>query len=227
MRSDRQTKNTAMKLLKIAALYVIVIGFISIALELAQSGNTFFSRNASFLAAAIFLYLPLIIIFIERGNPIDYGFGLGNIKSGILLYLLAMLICYPPFIYGVFLWQRYIVGAEISPGIPPNFSALVITQFIIVALPEEAFYRGYFQSRLDHLFVQRWCIFGTKFGLGLFLASFLFALGHVIVRGNILLINVFFPGVIFGFMRARTGSIAAGVALHATSNLLVVTLLAK
>jgi membrane protease YdiL (CAAX protease family) len=31
---------------------------------------------------------------------------------------------------------------------------------------------------------------------------------------------VFFPGLAFGWMRARTGSLAAGTAFHASCNLL-------
>jgi membrane protease YdiL (CAAX protease family) len=48
----------------------------------------------------------------------------------------------------------------------------------------------------------------------------LFALGHVLVDFNPQRLAVFFPALAFGWMRARTGSLAAGAVFHALCNLL-------
>ena len=56
-------------------------------------------------------------------------------------------------------------------------------------------------------------------GRTLLVTSALFALGHVLVDFNVQRSAVFFPALVFGWMRARTGSVAAGAAFHALCNL--------
>jgi membrane protease YdiL (CAAX protease family) len=57
-------------------------------------------------------------------------------------------------------------------------------------------------------------------GWALVVSSALFAVSHVAVIPNPQRLAVFFPALLFGWMRARTGSIAAGAAFHALCNLL-------
>jgi membrane protease YdiL (CAAX protease family) len=47
----------------------------------------------------------------------------------------------------------------------------------------------------------------------------LFAVSHLAVIPNPLRLAVFFPALLFGWMRARTGSIAAAAVFHALCNL--------
>jgi hypothetical protein len=52
------------------------------------------------------------------------------------------------------------------------------------------------------------------------LSSALFALGHFLVDFQPARLAVFFPALAFGWMRSRSGSIAAGATFHALCNLL-------
>jgi uncharacterized protein len=92
-----------------------------------------------------------------------------------------------------------------------------------VALPEELFYRGYLQPRLDglgeRLGARRWRVFGAEVGLGLPLASVAFAFAHVIAVWDPGRLSVFFPSLVFGWLRARTGSLWAACVFHALCNL--------
>lgn len=92
------------------------------------------------------------------------------------------------------------------------------TQLLVVAIPEELFFRGYLQGRFD----QRWGtsrrLLGASLGPGWLLSAALFALGHVLVDFNPERFAVFVPGLVFGWMRARTGSLAAGALFHALCN---------
>ena len=56
-------------------------------------------------------------------------------------------------------------------------------------------------------------------GRALVVSAALFAVGHVLVDGNPIRLAVFFPGLVFGWMRARTGSILPGLLFHAMCNL--------
>lgn len=94
----------------------------------------------------------------------------------------------------------------------------VFGQIVIIALPEEAFYRGYLQSRLDEALPFRVSIFGAKIGPSLVLTSAIFALGHLATIHSPMRLAVFFPSLLFGWLRARTGGIGASVAFHAACN---------
>jgi membrane protease YdiL (CAAX protease family) len=95
----------------------------------------------------------------------------------------------------------------------------VFGQLIIIALPEEAFYRGYLQSRLDDAMPQRLRVLGASVGPGIVVASVIFALGHFATIREPARLAVFFPSLLFGWLRARTRGIGAGVAFHASCNL--------
>jgi membrane protease YdiL (CAAX protease family) len=96
----------------------------------------------------------------------------------------------------------------------------ILGQLVVVALPEEAFFRGYVQTAFDRSFPRRVNVLGADVGLGLILASALFAVGHLATVWNPARLAVFFPSLVFGWMRARTGGIGAGVLFHATCNVL-------
>ncbi|HXU01770.1 MAG TPA: CPBP family glutamic-type intramembrane protease, partial [Polyangia bacterium] len=54
----------------------------------------------------------------------------------------------------------------------------------------------------------------------LIVSSVLFAVSHVVVIPNPQRLAVFFPALLFGWMRARTGSIVPGALFHALCNIL-------
>lgn len=101
-----------------------------------------------------------------------------------------------------------------------------LTHFLLIALPEEYFYRGYLQTRLDDYFQAR----GVRprflgFSPANWATSALFALGHLLIPigGSFLLARgaVFFPSLIFGWMRERSGSILPAVIFHGAANMMV------
>ncbi len=97
----------------------------------------------------------------------------------------------------------------------------VLIQLGLVALPEEVLYRGYLQPKLDQRFAQRWWVLGAQVGPGLFITAALFAVGHMAIEPGPYRLAVFFPALLFGWLRARTGSILAPVIVHAAANLLI------
>jgi membrane protease YdiL (CAAX protease family) len=53
------------------------------------------------------------------------------------------------------------------------------------------------------------------------MTSAIFAVGHLLTEPNPSRLAVFFPSLLFGWMRARTGGIGASVLFHAACNLFV------
>jgi membrane protease YdiL (CAAX protease family) len=91
-------------------------------------------------------------------------------------------------------------------------------QLFVIALPEEAFFRGYLQTRLDERWRPRWRVLGASLGPGWLISAAIFAVGHVLTTPSPGRLAVFFPALVFGWLRARTRGVGAGVAYHAACN---------
>lgn len=87
------------------------------------------------------------------------------------------------------------------------------SQLFWVAIPEEILFRGALQGLLQR---------GEKprhpFPPSVAWSSLLFALTHVLAEHSIWGLRVAVPGILFGVLRTRTGSILAPVLVHAASN---------
>jgi len=102
---------------------------------------------------------------------------------------------------------------------------ILATQFVLIAIPEEVFYRGYLQQRLRQLWPGGIMFLGGRFGPAIVVASLLFALGHVVTIPAPFRLAVFFPSLLFGWLRDRTGRIEGSVLLHVLSNITMLSLL--
>lgn len=102
---------------------------------------------------------------------------------------------------------------------------MLLTQLILVAVPEEFFFRGYLQERLHQAWGREGIqVLGLPLTWGIVVSSVLFALVHLISNLNVTRLAVFFPSLLFGALRERTGGISASVLYHAACNLLVMFL---
>lgn len=150
-------------------------------------------------------------------EPIDWRRAARDLLGAMLFATAVALLVFPPFSAGWILW--YAPKTSFSP---PEFGPVLqqaMGQLLVIALPEEAFYRGYLQGAFDDAWPPRHSVMGARIGPGLLVASALFAVGHVLTQPFLGRLAVFFPALLFGWLRARTGGIGASVLLHATSNL--------
>lgn len=129
---------------------------------------------------------------------------------------------FAPFALGFRFW--YGVGSGFLLRAPPSPLDEIMGQLLVVALPEEAFYRGYLQSSLDRAWPRRVRVLGAELGASVVVSSLVFALGHVLSSPHPARLAVFFPSLAFGFLRARTGGVGAGIVFHALCNLFSATL---
>jgi len=148
--------------------------------------------------------------------PAPWSVTLRELAIAIGWALLFCALVFPAFAVGFARYHHRTLSW--TPPVRP-FDA-VLGQLIVVALPEEAFFRGYVQTAFDRSFRGRVRILGADVGMGLVLSSAIFAFGHLATVWNPARLAVFFPSLVFGWMRARTGGIGAGVLFHATCNLL-------
>lgn len=148
--------------------------------------------------------------------PLDPRRLLGALAVSLAFSAGAALVFFPMFWLGFVLWWEPPRGFD-WPPLPAGEALL--TQVLGIAMPEEMFYRGYAQTAIDDASKWRVRVLGAEVGAGLVLASAVFALGHVATTGHPARLSVFFPSLIFGWLRARTGGIGASVSFHAACNI--------
>jgi membrane protease YdiL (CAAX protease family) len=135
----------------------------------------------------------------------------------VLWALGAASLFLPPFWLGFLWWWRVRVPFHAPPlgSLGSDFWG----QLLVIALPEEAFYRGYLQSALDEAWAPRVRVLGAELGPSILVTSALFAAGHLTTDPTAGRLAVFFPALVFGWLRTRTRGIGAGLVFHALCNL--------
>jgi membrane protease YdiL (CAAX protease family) len=174
--------------------------------------------NLHMLVGVVFILLPILVLD-RRGKPYRrYGFAVEKLHMDLLWALIFAIVLFPPIAIGApFVWG---VGeASWSFVLPEGYPSLALVHLIAIALPEEVFYRGYVMGRLDDVFAGRVRLLGAKVGWALPIQAVLFAAGHYLVDFNPGRLAVFFPALAFGWLKARRGTLGAGVIFHALSNI--------
>jgi membrane protease YdiL (CAAX protease family) len=144
--------------------------------------------------------------------------GIARDATGAVLWALALAAIFlPPFWFGFVWWWR--IQVPFHAAALGSLGNDLLGQLLVIALPEEAFYRGYLQSALDEVWRPRWRVLGADLGPGLLVASALFAAGHLCTEFNAGRLAVFFPALVFGWLRSRTRGVGAGIVFHALCNL--------
>jgi membrane protease YdiL (CAAX protease family) len=116
------------------------------------------------------------------------------------------------------------VRPAVTLRIPDGFPLRIALQLLVVALPEELFYRGWMQTSWARGAPGRGLrVLGARLGAGFFWTQLLFAAGHL-VHPVPWRLATFLPGLWFGWLRERTGSVVAGVVAHAFANLFLLVL---
>ncbi len=171
------------------------------------------------LVPATFLYIPLLIIIISKRNPDEYGFTFKGWVLDLFYVLIFMLIFFPPVFVLYFVYRKLFLPGIFHFTLPSDIILLFFTQILVVGLSEEAFFRGYLQKRLSDG-IEGDCInfHGIRLSWALIIANILFTITHIIVLGQFWRVNVFLPGLAFGWLREQRKSLIAPVLFHGLSN---------
>ncbi len=178
----------------------------------------------------LFIYAPVALCTWRKVDSWSYRLSIPAFRDlagwdrAIRAAGLGVLLLLVPFVGLYHLYQGLLFGRGPGAGLPEGLLVLVAHQIFFVALPEEFFYRGYFQTRLNEVFDRRWLVFGTPMGWGAVIACAFFAFGHSLVTVQWWHFATFFPGLVFAWYRERTGGVVAGAFFHAACNVLVAVL---
>ena len=206
------------------------------------------AANLAGVAAFLFIALPDARLRARGQAWAEYGLawhGLGDGRTwrawgrGALAALLVAAIVFPLFAAGFWAFAEalprfppalaravapYAGAPRLAPRLPAGLLLAAPLQLLVVALPEELFYRGYLQTAWARTAPGRGAsVLGARLGAGFLATQALFAMGHLVSLQPWRL-GTFFPGLLFGWLRERTGGLAAPIVLHALSNLFIATL---
>jgi membrane protease YdiL (CAAX protease family) len=205
-----------------AAVYVVSMAAIVTLKRL--TGFGFVGRNLLFLAALVFLSIPIVAVRC-RGESLDsFGMTSRNAWKEVGFALLAAAVIFPPFVFGYHLYQKVWFGNAPIFNVPKDVWRLASIHLLLVALPEEFFYRGYIQEKIRRVLPGGFSLLGARIGPPIVITAALFALGHFIVDFRPMRLGVFFPAILFGWMKEKTGTVTAPIVFHALSNVFMATL---
>lgn len=235
----------ALQAFAVATVLVAILGLVA-------RGVGFVSANLGALVAIVFLYLTVYVANHRGEDLVDFGFSSKPRMRSVMIALAYMVVVFPIFVVGFVVFhnlacdQDSILAPLAQSGMCfgfdgwssahwPNMGLMsddltrlslefVFVQVVVVALPEELFFRGLIHELCERALPPKRRIFGGGVGWALVISSAIFALGHLTVTFDARRLAVFFPGLIFGWMRSSTGSIMAGVIAHTASNVFILAL---
>ena len=119
-----------------------------------------------------------------------------------------------------------LISYSLLIALNPDELYLALSLLLLVALPEEWFFRAYLMVRLQAFFKDRntsnlVAIWGANIT-----SSALFALMHTPTQG-LFGLSVFFPSLVFGWVFQKSKNLILVILLHAISNLLFLLYLKK
>lgn len=189
---------------------------------------------AATVVGAVFLAATYVLVLRRDAQDIRaFGLSLGGLLEptpleprrllrdggrALLVALIAFAVIALPFALGYRAWTGGKGAFHWHAALPDADD--VLGQLLVIALPEEAFFRGYLQTRLDAFFPKTIRILGLPVGLSIVVTSAVFAIGHYLTVPHPARLAVFFPSLLFGALRAREGGIGSSILLHALCNLL-------
>jgi membrane protease YdiL (CAAX protease family) len=202
---------------------ILIFIFITAAIAVIQQVGWSFG---SFLIPALWGLAAILPLRAGEGNLLTFGLMAPRLRINIRYFLLSSLVVFPLFAAGFRLYVRW--GFFLPVTIPfegvsiPNWLAY---NFLAVALFEELFFRGFVQGRFERFAVARIEGQAVRFWTPILVSSLLFAVAHVAVYLDPLRLAVFFPGLLFGWLRAKSDSLLAPILSHGTANLVSMLLI--
>ena len=195
----------------------------------------------SALVAVLFLYAPVFVAWLRKEDLEEYGFRSAPLARGLATAGVTVAVVFPIFVLGyIAFFEIACKSSALAHFVPRNmcsqyggingihtpkltwdFAEFCLVQLVVVALPEELFFRGFLLHMFEQAYPPSRRFLGGGIGKALLLSSLAFALIHLPKEGDPRALATFFPGLVFGWMRSATRSILAGTITHGASNILI------
>lgn len=165
--------------------------------------------------------LPPIALAAMRREDASELLGLipQRLGSGLVAALVLCAVVLPAYALVVTSWRA--AAQPDAGGLAMQLPSLDVSQtgrifvihLLLVALPEEAFFRGYMMTRLLKAFPDK-----RGQVASLLVQALLFGVAHVALTGDVSRLDTALPALLFGALRLRSGDIWGAVIFHAACN---------
>lgn len=180
---------------------------------------SFFNDNISLFTGIILIYAPVILLMIKKEKLTFFEGSWSQLGRSLFWFLIAAVLIFPPLEILNRYFQDYVFHVHYVGGNYNNLAQYALFQFLMVAIPEEFFYRGYLQPQFNKIWGKPYRFLGIELGFGFIFTCFIFALSHSLITFQWWHFAIFFPSLVFGWLREKTGAITAGALFHALSNI--------
>jgi len=179
------------------------------------------SRVAWFVSPGILIAAALVPTAIRRAEFPKIGLNIRQISPTVLVVCRTCVVVFSALFVGLWLLKSFGLGLPLQPVQPKEqgWISWLFYQFMYVAVAEEVFFRGYVQNNILKLTnpsrdgqcrLWKW--------LSIVLSAAFFAVAHIIVFGQIILVLTFLPGLVLGWLFIRTRSLLAPILFHGLAN---------
>ena len=217
-------------MLSVTGLVAILIYYINSVFSTLPNYDKIVSESSWIISDLVHLpqlLIPfLLILYITRGKPSEYGFNLNEDPptfSHSRMFLIGA--C-----FGLFMIVKPVIQVftSSSVGVPEpvtlvNVLGYMSFQWIIVGLSEETMFRGLIQTYLMKNLCGEIVILGNTLHLGTLFSAFFWGGFHIInvinmpLGAALLTVAVTTPiGLIMGYVYQRTGSLLSTILVHNT-----------
>ncbi len=141
-----------------------------------------------------------------------------NLARDLGAVFVVSLVVFPLFAAGFHWWMELVGHRPRGFRVPPDLLTFWAQNTLLIALPEELFYRGFLETRLERWWPTKRTVLGIPLGRTVFVASTLFALGHFLGEYNPARLGPFFPAFLFSALTRRSGSITGAIIFHGLCN---------
>lgn len=203
------------KLLTLIAVWASVIAAIRFFSDLPHA---IVQKNLQVIIAMLQIYTPVILSFIDRSRIDYWEVSRAHLITAARMVAIVSLVIFPLAFLTNHYYQKLYFTVSYHAGSSAPWPTYLLAQVILTGFPEEFFFRGYMQGVLSQIIPPRRRVFGAPFGVAQVLTALLFALSHSLVELKGWHIFIFFPGLVFGWLKEKTGTIWAGTVFHAACN---------
>lgn len=203
---------------KIFIIWFLVIAILHLIMRLGAIAGPW-QGYTGLVSAAVLLYPPLFLNWNKKGELKYLNFNVARLPHDVVVLVVTCLVVFPALALANHFFQDFAFQARYK-GLPQTaWLTYFINQLVMVALPEEVFFRGYLERELSKIFPLRSKIFGAPFGVACVLNAVVFAFSHSLITFQWWHFSIFFPALVFSWLRQKTGTLWMPVVFHALSNL--------
>lgn len=180
--------------------------------------SSFLSEYHSLITALLLVYVP-VFMSLKRRQRIQYCATMGRgLLLGFKWFVIVSLIIFPSAFLVNHFYQKVFFGLNYRDFLMNEWALVALTQVLLVSFPEEFFFRGFLQESLNQIFPAQKKVFGVPFGWSCVIISLIFAFSHSVISLHWWHGFIFFPSLVFAWLKEKTGTIWASVLFHAACN---------